>query len=257
VDSHCLINAVTAEVDLGAGNFTGFPTNRELTVHRQVRMSQCLWRTAGINYILLLFGRCDFVLSFRYALYIGLIAVLFAFSPGESSTQTAVEEKHQFNRDIGCVIQTERNKWNRTTDAVISGTLENLTNGPLGVELDAHFYLSSRTGLAEMGDKYWAPVDLLHDKPISIEKHPVRPDKILPVPIRLRFKSKGDKIDFRIDAQHLLWAKVISSVWPSSKLFTTVKSDEYDLQLVLETDSGTVESSKVKVSIDASETPKR
>ena len=90
---------------------------------------------------------------FRYAIYMGLIAVLF--SPGESSTQTAVVEKHQFNHDIGCVIQTERNKWNRTTDAVISGTLENLTDGPLAVELDATFYLSSRTGLAEMGDKYW------------------------------------------------------------------------------------------------------
>jgi hypothetical protein len=29
-ESKCLINAVTAEVDLGEGNFTGLPTNREL-----------------------------------------------------------------------------------------------------------------------------------------------------------------------------------------------------------------------------------
>jgi hypothetical protein len=28
-----LINAETAEVDFGAGNFTGFPTNRELTAN--------------------------------------------------------------------------------------------------------------------------------------------------------------------------------------------------------------------------------
>src|ERR1700688_2065114 len=102
-------------------------------------MSQCLWRTAGINYIsAFCYGGGTFVLFlFRYAIYMGLIAVLF--SPGESSTQTAVVEKHQFNHDIGCVIQTERNKWNRTTDAVISGTLENLTDGPLAVELDATF----------------------------------------------------------------------------------------------------------------------
>jgi hypothetical protein len=202
----------------------------------------------------LLSWRGDFVLSlFRYAAYIGLLTVLTAFSPGESLAQTEVQEKHQFNHDIRCLIQTERNKWNGTTDAVISGTLENLTDGPLAMELDATFYLSSRTE----GDKYWAPVDLLHDKPISIEKHPLTPGKILPVPIHFRFKSKGDQIEFRIDAQHLLWAKVISSVWPSSQLFTTVKSDEYDLQLVLETDSGTVESPKVKVSIDASKTPKQ
>jgi hypothetical protein len=192
--------------------------------------------------------------------HIGLISGLLTYNAAQSLAQTAVEEKHQFNHDIRCVIQTERGEWNRTNKAVVSGTIENLVDGPLEMDVDPTLYLSSRTA-SEMGDKYWAPADLLHDRPISIETHALSADKqaegIQPVPIHLRFKNKDDKIDFRIDAQHLLWAKVISSVWPSLKLFTTVKSDKYDLQLVLETDNGKVESPKVIVSIDASKTPKR
>jgi hypothetical protein len=80
---------------------------------------------------------------------------------------------------------------------------------------------------------------------------------IEPRPIHLQFKDKGDKIDFRIDVQHLLWAKEISSVWPSSSLFSTVKSGDYDLQLVMETENGRVGSAKVKISIDASKSPKQ
>jgi hypothetical protein len=109
-----------------------------------------------------------------------------------------------------------------------------------------------------MGDKYWAPTDLLHDSPIFVKKHAVADGKgvvIDALPIRLQFKNKGDKIDFRIDAQHLLWAEEISSVWPSGHLFSTVKSDDYDLQLVLETDGGRVESPKVHITIDTKKLP--
>jgi hypothetical protein len=110
-----------------------------------------------------------------------------------------------------------------------------------------------------MRDKFWAPVDLFHGNPIDTDKRDVGGVgvSIEARPIRLQFKNKDDKIDFRIDAQHLLWAKEISSVWPSSALFSTVKSGDYDLQLVLETDKGRVESSKVKISIDASKPPKQ
>jgi hypothetical protein len=188
------------------------------------------------------------------------MSLLLASGSAWSIAQTRVEAKHEFSHDIKCVIRTDRPRWNRTSEAVVSGTMENLTDGPLEMEVDPVFYLTSRTS-SEMGDKFWAPVDLLRDSPITTEKHAVGTDKkaegIEPRPIRLQFKNKGDKIDFRIDARHLLWAKVISSVWPSSLLYSTVKSDDYDLQLVLETDNGRVESPKVKISIDASKAPKQ
>jgi hypothetical protein len=192
---------------------------------------------------------------------LGLITCLsLAYSTAELPAQIPVEEKQPLNHDIRCVIQTERGQWKRTTEAVVFGTIENETDGPLELEVDPVIYLSSRTS-SEMGDKYWAPTDLLHDKPISTEKHAIGAGKeaegIEAVPIRLLFKAKGDKIDFRVDARHLLWAKVIWSGWPSSALFGIVKSDDYDLQVVLETDNGRVESSKVHVSIDTSKPPKQ
>jgi hypothetical protein len=198
-------------------------------------------------------SRCD--VYFRV-----IFCLLLAYSSGGLSGQKKVEEKHAFNHDIRCVIQTERRYWNRKTETILSGTIENLTDGPLELEVDPALYLSSRTS-SEMGDNFWAPADLLHDRPISTGKHAIGVDKkaegIEPVSIRLRFKHKEDKIDFRIDAQHLLWAKEISSTWPFSALFSTVKSGDYDLQLVLETDKGRVESPKVKISIDVSKPPKQ
>lgn len=196
-------------------------------------------------------------LSRCHACLIVITCFLLAYSSVGLSGQTTVEENHKFNHDIRCVIQTERRQWSRNTEIVISGTIENLTDGPLELEVDPAFYLSSRTS-SEMGDAFWAPVDLLHDSPIGTDKHADGVGvSIKPRSIRLQFKSKGDKIDFRIDARHLLWAKTIWSGWPSSAFFSVVKSDDYDLQLVIETDNGRVESPKVHVLIDAGKPPKQ
>src|ERR1700688_1569965 len=194
-------------------------------------------------------SRCDVCL---------VTCFLLAYSTGGLSRQTKVEEKHKFNDDILCAIQAEHRQWNRKTETIVSGTIDNLTDGPLELEVEPAFYLSSRSS-SEMGDKFWAPVDVLHDKPIGVDKHDVGGGgvSIEPRPIHLQFKNKADKIDFRIDAQHVLWAKEISSIWPSSGLFSTVKSDDYDLQLVMETDNGRVESPKLKISIDATKPPKQ
>jgi hypothetical protein len=183
---------------------------------------------------------------------------LLASSTSGVSNQTRVEEKHKLNHDIRRAIQAEHRQWNRNTETIISGTIENLTDGPLDLNVDPAFYLSSRT-TSEMADKFWAPADVLNDRPIGLEKADVggAAVSIEPRSIHLQFKNGGDKVDFRVDAQQLLWAEEISSVWPHSGLFSTVKSDEYDLQLVMETDNGRVESPKVKISIDASRPPQR
>jgi hypothetical protein len=173
--------------------------------------------------------------------------------------QIAVKEKHQVNNDVRCVIRTEQRQWNRNGETVVSGTIENLTDGPLDLEVEPALYLSSRTS-TEMGNKFWAPVDVLHDCPIGTDRHSLGANgagvSIKARPIHLQFKNKDDKIEFRIDAQHLLWAKEISSVWPSSAFFSTVKSDVYDLQLVLETRNAVAESPKVTISIDATKPAK-
>lgn len=129
-------------------------------------------------------SRCDVCLAV-------LSCFLLAYSSGGLSGQTVVEEKRKFNRDIRCVIQTERRKWNRQTETIISGSIENLADGPLELEVDPFLHLPSRTS-NEMGDKLWAPVDLLHDSPLGTDKHDVGGVgvSIEPHPIRLQFKNK-------------------------------------------------------------------
>jgi hypothetical protein len=186
-----------------------------------------------------------------------IMFILSGYGPGNTAAQSKVEERHAFNHDIRSEIRVEHRQWNRNSETTISGTIENLTDGSLEIDVDPAFYLSSTTSV-EMGDTYWAPADLLHDSPIATNTHSSGGiDGIEPRPIHLQFKNKNDKVEFRIDAQHLLWAKEISSVWPRSSLFSTVRSGDYDLQLLMETPGGRVESSKLKLSIDASKSPKR
>jgi hypothetical protein len=151
-------------------------------------------------------------------------------------------------------IKTERQQWSRNDDAVVVGKIENLTDQPLELELVPELYLSSKTSTA-LADIFWAPVDIFHDAPLATDRKPTD-NKGLGVsietrPIRLRLQ-KDETVNFRIDARHVNWAQQISSVWPSFDLFSTVKSDVYDLQLALETNTGTARSNKVAVTIDAS-----
>jgi len=200
-------------------------------------------------------------MAFCSARYVCLCVVtffLFAYCTGELAGQTKEEEHHKFNHDIRSKIQVEHRHWDRNSETTISGTIENLTDGPLELDVDPAFYLSSRTS-NNMGDIYWAPADVLHDSPIATNKHSDGGVGVTVEPrsIHLQFKNGDDKIDFRIDAQHLFWAKEISSAWPWSSLFSTVKSGDYDLQLVMETASGRVESAKVKISVDTSKSPNK
>jgi Zn-dependent M28 family amino/carboxypeptidase len=67
--------------------------------------------------------------------------------------------------------------------------------------------------------------------------------------IPLKFQKKGESISFRIDAQDVLWAREISSIWPSEKLFAAVEPGLYDIQLVLESESGDSESEKLPITV--------
>ena len=59
----------------------------------------------------------------RWGVSVAVIGcLLLAYSDGGLSGQTAVEEKHGFNRDIRCVIQAERRRWNQQVQRVADQT---------------------------------------------------------------------------------------------------------------------------------------
>jgi len=165
--------------------------------------------------------------------------------------QTRVLEKKSQNPDIRITIEVDNREWKREGTASITGTIENLFDGPLEVAVTPTLYLSRPAFPRD--DTYWAPVDVLKDRPLSLDKRPIGSKgegvAIRPNALRLTFKQKGDSIPFRIDPQHILWDRTISSVWPSMKLFGVVEPGTYDVRLVVESERGKSESNRVKIVI--------
>jgi len=183
---------------------------------------------------------------------IGVTLILVAGAVGMA--QTRVEEHRRINHNIRCTVEVQDREWVPAAPAIVSGKIENLSEGPLEIQVQPILYLSSKTSTAER-DKYWAPVDLLRDGPLLVDKRPMHQKgdviAIEPVPIKLTFSKRNESIDFRIDARHVLWEREISSVWPSRDLFAAVDPGSYDLRLVLETESGDSASANVAVLVRA------
>ena len=184
---------------------------------------------------------------------LGITFILAAHLVGRA--QIKVKERREINRNIRCAIQVQDREWTPAAPAIVRGKVENLTEGFLEIHVQPILYLSSKTSSAER-DKYWAPVDLFQDDPLPTDKRPMDQKgevvAIKALPITLTFNKKGESIDFRIDARHVLWEREISSVWPSRELFAAVEPGSYDLRLVLETKSGDSESANVAVVVGAS-----
>lgn len=181
-----------------------------------------------------------------------LAIVLSLLSQSVARAQTRVEEHRKTNSSLRCTIEVQNPVWSPTTPAIVRVKVENLSDGALEVRIRPILHLSSKTSNTER-DKYWAPVDLLRDAPLDINRHPVDQKgtaiAIKPIPITLAFNSKAQSFNFSIDAQRVRWDKEISSVWPSRELFATVDAGTYNLRLVLETETDEIASPSVSVQI--------
>ena len=181
----------------------------------------------------------------------GLALLLVSHAAGLSA-QTRVPEMKAVNPNIRCTIRSESHNWNPAVPAVVTGTIENLSDGPLNIAVGPTLYLSPYPPTAQQ-DAYWAPVDVLNDSPLRLDKRPIgakgKAEAIKPRLLQLKFKNKGDSIDFRIDAQHVLWDRVISSVWPSRRLFTVVQPGAYEVRLVLGSENGESKSNRERIAI--------
>lgn len=133
---------------------------------------------------------------------IGVTLILVARVVGMA--QPRVEEHRRINHNIRCTVEVQDREWIPAAPAIVSGKIENLSEGPLEIQVQPILYLSSETSTAERG-KYWAPVDLLRDGPLLVDKRPMDQKgdviAIKPVPIKLTFSKRNESIDFRIDAQ--------------------------------------------------------
>lgn len=185
--------------------------------------------------------------STRRSFSIRITVVLLLFRVALLNAQSRVFDKKTQAAEIRCTIEVDSREWKRDRPTAITGTIENLFDGPLDIAATPTLYLSAFSP----EDRYWAPVDVLKDRPLSLDKRPVGLTSegvmIRPLALHLTFKKKGDSIHFRIDAQHILWARTISALWPSMHIFAVVEPGTYEVRLVLESQRGESESNRVKV----------
>jgi hypothetical protein len=124
---------------------------------------------------------------------------ILAVSVASSLAQIPQKADITLFRGVRCLIQTQRPQWDRNTGTVVSGTIENLADGPVELEAEPELLLISKAS-SKLSDRFWAPVDLLRDVPIGINKRPLDPKRravsIESQPILLQFKSKGDVFHF-------------------------------------------------------------
>jgi hypothetical protein len=167
--------------------------------------------------------------------------------------QSGADQTKKINKSIRCAIHTERRDWDSANTAIVYGTIENLSDGPIEVAYWPVLYLSAASTGPEA---HWAPqgrfvasVDLIPGDPFSTTRV-VDSEVGREHALRLKFKEKGDKIDFnKVDVRNLIWVNELASARPSLKLFAAVPPGAYDLQLVLENEVGSCESPKISVTI--------
>jgi hypothetical protein len=126
--------------------------------------------------------------------------------------------------------------------------LENLTDRDLKFKTFPELHLSflnyGNYWSPHAGD-YWAPTDIVANKPL--ETRSVDIGGIQPVPIKIRL-TKNSATVFQVDAANTHWAQTISSIWPSVSL-RAITPGSYLLRLEFEIGGSLVRSNGIKIVI--------
>jgi hypothetical protein len=152
----------------------------------------------------------------------------------ESSIQDSSRIWGEQSNGLRCSIATEKTIWSNGEPAMVSITVENISEGKVDLKTIPAFTLN------EM--QYWCPVDIAGD------------NYSLPANARSTISlEKGSQINSRIDISKLEWDQGISSIWPSKNLYSIVPTGKYKLRLDVEIVDGSesqwIRSNEVNVEI--------
>jgi len=173
--------------------------------------------------------------------------VLFVFLHA-TYAQKNIEMAKVPNTDIACAITIENSLWQPNSPALVRGVVTNVSQHPAAFMVEPTLLLTPKS---PEGDSYWSPVDIFRGVPLGTITRSVgkQAQTIQPRSIPLKFSKGAQEIQFQIDASSLFWAKQISSVWPSQRLFSAVSPGAYSLTLLLGTNHGDCETPRVDVTL--------
>ena len=149
-----------------------------------------------------------------------LLLLFFELIPGcqtkdESNTQDSSKRWGEPSNGIRCSITVESKHWSNGGPAIVSVTVENISEGKVELETIPAFTLN------EM--QYWCPVNIAGD------------DYSLPANACSNISlEKGAQINSVIDISKFGWDLGISSIWPSKNLYSIVQAGKYKLRLDVE-----------------------
>jgi len=152
----------------------------------------------------------------------------------ESNTQDSSKRWGEPSNGIRCSIIVESKHWSNGGPAIVSVTVENISEGKVDLKTIPAFTLN------EM--QYWCPVNIAGD------------DYNLPANARSNISlEKGAQINSMIDISKLGWDLGISSIWPSKNLYSIVPAGKYKLRLDIEIVDGSepqwIRSNEISVEI--------
>jgi hypothetical protein len=150
-------------------------------------------------------------------LYSGLI--MGCQTEHQSNTQNSGKRWGEPSNGLRCSIIVETAHWYNGDPAIVSVTIENVSEGKVDLKTIPAFTLN------EM--QYWCPVNIEGE------------DHSLPANARSTISlEKGAQINSRVDISKLGWDRGISSIWPSQNLYSIVPTGKYKLRLDIEVVDG-------------------
>ena len=134
---------------------------------------------------------------------------------GEDDTQDSSKEWGEPSGGIRCSIIVESKHWSNGDPAIVSVTVENISEDMVDLKTIPAFTLNER--------QYWCPVNIAGD------------DHNLPANACSKISlEKGAPINSVMDISKFGWDLGISSIWPSKDLYSIVPPGKYKLRLDVE-----------------------
>jgi hypothetical protein len=184
-----------------------------------------------------------------------LVCLLLIAGSSTLSGQTTSASEPSNIKTVTCSIRTVSEEWRSTRPAIVYITVASVFDTPLNIPLWSSLSLDplSNNGSFSIqlknAGKISAGVDpraLETLEPLSsVDPRDEKRDKL----IGLRFDHKNDKANFKLDARDLVWDYEVVSRPPVAKLFSIAKPGVYEAQFHMWWDSGSCESSKVRLVI--------
>src|SRR5262245_40909858 len=152
---------------------------------------------------------------------------------GVAMHQRAQEQRSSV---IDCTIQTSQLNWRHNEEATVSVQIR--VQGVSEITALPSLLLTTVQKTSEpIQGAYWAPFDITTGS--STKKSQ-----------KMQSTGETNPRSLRLVPSRLLWARTISSVWPSQTLTKTVPPGKYRLQVQFELEAGkTVSSNELEISI--------